>query len=801
MPTFRYSRENVEPHIGAEHSPWKRRDDFTDEIRPDDMADLAVAYSRAAGEAEGTGALGELASEVAGDGGSLDGASLVDEDERIDSTSRALHGNGEDMDRVVGTLVAAMNRAIDAVDEVDGLFTDTPDGLDETLARHAEQAADEWNGWQAALAAAVPKPLDGVVLPPRPLPVQVTRGDRTITVAPVGVVPTFELPASLETEIREKYLERAGRDAKRTAGEITDGIEQYRRRLAEYGKELAAGGYDLSDGPLGLWTTDEMGTYAAQQVLAELAKDQPDPDALALWTEGLGAVTDGLYDPETGMPVAGAMLTDAERAYLKAFYDELSTDDIVRLGEVAGTAQGLDASTRGVELGAIGRIADGILALTDPAVGGDVHAVPDALGRFLDGGGMTMREFNGFGNLMGEASVAPGKELGRDLAEIAVEMQEISMNDYRNNPSGEGVLANTGSNGLLKAVSINEELSADLLGDKDFTADLLGLRWTDSTGVAQLIDAGTTLPPGVDRNDYAADRYVEATFNVLDYAGRHPGDIRALGWSSLTPAFDHTALEQSMGRLIVDNLDIISKGGTETSFGDRDVNLFGHDYRLSFTLSDDQVKSLIGMMNATEGETREAFLHGVDQWEISRARESFERTGGEFSDAATFSAIGRIGGTLAEVQKESEVEDVSNYKFTTYSSVTTAAGIANTLLDLGSKGVPLTIGGLSTQEFLRYTLPDGAESVKQGVWDLKNHADLGMRVNIAEAARTAGLVETGEHHIPTSASEKEEVGPDDVRRAVENLEGDTYAAYMPYILDGYNDRVEEGMQHNDYDGG
>ena len=827
MPDFNFTSAQVETKAGRK--PWTRQREFAAEIQPDDMADTAAVYARAAGEASGAGELARHATEVGADAGGLDGASLVDEDGRIDATARGLQGNGQDMDSVVDYLVRSMNRAIQADEEVFDLVLGDG-GLEEARTRHITAAVNEWNGWQSALEAAVPaNPLgDSSVLRPI-MSIDVSYGGRTLTIAPEQdwSRSVYSLPASLATEIREKHLGNAADDAVTADDEITDAIEAYRNKLAEYGVELGALGYDLSDGPLGLWTTDEMATYAGQRLSEELAKDHPDPEALLRWTEGLDSVARGIYDNPDDPEEAAKDLTPAERAYLQTFLGELDADELARLGHLTEDTAGLDPGQAGIQFASVQRVANGINMLTNPEIGGldptteagraalpagVRHFVYEAREDFVDGFANAavrrpvgdefkdaLRDFNGFGALMSTGSIAPGDGFGTGLASAAVDIQ--SMTEYQYFDGGHEDVANTGSSGLLRNVSLNDGLSADLLNDTSFREAALGLHWEDSTGIAEVVRAGTTIPDGVDGNSTAARPYVQAAFNVLDYAAGHNDEILGRGNPNIAEyaPLDHSALQDAVGDTMLTYMDMLSKGSAETEFSapadpnaaDRftDRNLHGRDYLYSFEFDGDDRRSLFSLMNKTDESVRQDFFNGVGAWQEVTAYNAFLRDepGGRSEQSSTFEDIGRVAGTVQYVQKVEEASDTSKQQFTSYGAIATGASVINTLADAGRVNAVTSIAGFALTEGLRYSLPDGAEERKQAQWDAVNFGDNTVRAIVADAAIKADYHGASDYRLPDTSSPN--VDQDDLRRATLDVEGAVYDAYRDALVEGYNDAV------------
>ncbi|WP_129840526.1 hypothetical protein [Streptomyces sp. RFCAC02] len=779
MPILSFTRDEVEAKAGVK--PWKDQVTFHDEINPDEMADTAAVYARAAGEASDTGELATEASHIGADAGGINGEEMVDDEGRIDLTSRGLQGNGEDMDTVVEYVVRAMNRALDADEEVHDVIFEPANGLDKKYTDRLQDAIDEWNGWQSALEAKLAPTRDLPLLTAQ-YPVSVEYGGETRWAIPMVTngKHVYSLPAGLDTDIRNKHLALAAGDAKTAAGDIDEAIEAYRKKLGEYGQELGTLGYDLSDGPLGLWTTDGMADYAAEQVEYLLAHRPTDPaeldawiDQLDMWTEGLGSIALGIENPDDpDSPLRD--LTAAERAYLEQFLGHFDKDEIVALGELV-SGKGLDPGDAGRQFSSLQRIANGFNMLFNPEIGGvDIStqagrdALPPGLKHFLDGpsealiegmaknmvpngGGPddsywdALKEFNAFGELMGTASIAPGHSFGSELAHEAVTMQHLTQYQYVN--GGGGDIPNTGSNALLQNVALNSDLSADLLNDKTFREDALTAHWENSDGLGNLIRSGTTVPEGVGHNDPEAKQYVQAAFNVLHYAAMHPDTIHGTDHWAINEYgdLDHSGLEDSIGDTMLNYMDFIAKGGKESEFsatenGFTDENLQGLDYKYSFDLSDEDRNTLFKMMNTADSQARDEFYDGVNAWYTDTALGAFNRleSGESQSERSTFDHIGRVAGTARWAQDNAPIEDESKRKFTTYGAISTGSAMLNTVLDFGKWNVANQVAAFGITEAMRYGMPDGNEEVTEAQWDTVNWGDSDVRAAVAQVAQRAG---------------------------------------------------------------
>ncbi|MEV1007533.1 hypothetical protein [Streptomyces sp. NPDC049881] len=807
MPDFSFSSDEVEEV--AQKKPWTRQREFSAEIKPDEMADTALVYARAAGEADGAGDLARHATEVAADAGTLDGSSLVDADGRIDGTARGLQGNGRDMDRVVGYVVRAMNDAIGAEEEVTQLVLGDG-GLEEARSRHISAAIHEWEGWEAALRAAVGKPLTGLVMDNRIGTLDVTYEGTTLHLAPVSKSAfqnVYELPGSLAADIRKRHLADCADSARDTDADIHDAIGAYRNRLADYGLELGDLGYDLSDGPLDLFTSEKQALWAADQLSDALGHEPPDPDALLRWTETLDSIGIGVYDDP---PHSTRPLTEAERAYLDAFYSRLSADDLAALGALAGQNDGGDHPTPGHS--AAQRVANGLNMLLDWRVGGhnpatEPGAIPEALRPFvLDHKDSVLfdpsypvafddelRRFNAFGDLMGAATVPPGDEFGRTLAQAALDVGQRTNVQYALGAT-EGV-HNTFSSDLLHNASLNSGLSADLLNDDTFRRGLLGVTWQDSDGAADLITSGTTIPPDLDHHDNAARAYVEAAYHLFTDAPDHSADI--LGKANGYPS-DHTALQSAVSDAALRYLDQISKPESEHSAfaagdfpGDvTDPDLLGNDYRYSFDLSHDDSSALYALLADMEKPVKDEFSTGVATWQEKTAYNAFVRDGatGRGQDDA-FAAIGRVEGAMHRAELDQDIKPGSSAR--NQSALVAGMAAAGTIIKdavpafPGKVGVVLGTYGLATG--VRYSLPPTMPSLD---WQAENAAfrngDTIPRRLIAEAA-----VHADHHGLGGTAltdPTDDHLNETDMIRSIERIEHE-YDSYRDAMQNAYRGEV------------
>ncbi|WP_052851982.1 hypothetical protein [Streptomyces avicenniae] len=448
VPDFRFRREQVTDAAGKD--PWRRQEAFSTEIDPSAIRDSAVAYRRAAEESDVTIDLGQRASALAADAGSANGSSLADAPARDGQTRR--QSDPEGMERAVTALLRAANLAVETEERVVAFIEDG--GLDVKISRLSAEAVEEWNGWNSALADAVPgggspvglgqdNTAPGMLAPP-------------VTVAHAGssqlIFPTlddgqafYRLPPRLGEEIRKKYLDKAGDAARACDEDIADEITAYRRTLAAYAQVIDAEHVDLSEGPLDIFTTPQMAEFAGREVAAELEKDRPNAEALERWTAVMGAIVDDVlpqappFDGEDGAPLR--VMTLWEAAYLRTFYDQLEPSHLSTLGRYLYEDNELLLNSQApkLEYGSYHRdyrgaenLADGVQLLLDPAAGGidpatpvGRDAVPEAIARHVYGphvahpGAEGSDEALHFGTLMSTTDVASGEQFSRDLLALS----------------------------------------------------------------------------------------------------------------------------------------------------------------------------------------------------------------------------------------------------------------------------------------------------------------------------------------------------------------------------------------------
>jgi hypothetical protein len=688
------------------NKPWTTQQKFSEETDTESMSESAAAYARAAGETKNVDDLAKAATEISQEAGNLNGAPLV-KDGRFQESHRALQRGGSDMDAVVRHIIRSMNHAIEAEKETHRQVY----LMNDRLAAHNQAARNEWQTAGEALGNAIRKHEgDG--------PVTFSYGGKNYTaeMSPTGVPggSLASLPQVLADEIRNRHLGNASKDAAHYYDLIADAIEQYRRRLMWETNELAELGYELGDGPLKLFTTPEMARYAAGLLKNELNDDKIDPELIEYYTRGLRAITEGIFDghPPSGDPERP--LSPGELTYLSHFYGTLDANSLAKLGSMEGPGAITDAKRN---------VANGIQMLLNPEIGGlnpaisaEGNQIPQSIRHFVydyksDTGGFQvgLKDFNGFGGLMGEATVPSGERFSADLAHAAIDVEKWATRPGALNTT----LENTGSSGMLEAASRNPEAAANLLNDSGFRTDLLSLGWDDSTGAAAMVKSGTIPPQDVPRNSPESQKFINAAYNVLTYTAQHRDDMLGLHDPSVpgVAGADLTELQRSIGNTTLTYMDLVSRGDAEnsgvwatTEGQKKDINNKWFQY--GFELSQDDRQNLFAYMNKAEDPVKNEFFTGVGQWQQGTAYYAFAQDHG--NETSTFRNIGTIAGAVAEVQGRGEATSSSKGQYTAMATISALAGATNTLGGFNpATSAANSLGAYGINEILRYSLPDG----------------------------------------------------------------------------------------------
>ncbi|MDT0320851.1 hypothetical protein [Streptomyces millisiae] len=539
MAELTFTRDEVE--AAAKVAPWRLQRTFSAEIDPEDMGETARVYRQAAGEAGDTGELAERATEIAEESGGVDGRTVVDGAERDSRTATELSDDGEEMEQVSRYLNQAMEVATETELEVRSMIEHY---LDPRLAEHLAAARAEY--------------------------VDRTNGYYYVGGERVTVEYTEEgrpNDPGLASEIRGKYLRMAADDAEYAHGSISRDIDDYRSLLTRYGNALDDLGYDLTAGPLDLWTSPEMARYAAES-LKETLTLGGDPEMLDFYARALfSMVGDVVENYGTAGP---RQLSDAEGRYLDEFLATLGADGLAALGNVpADELSGESAMQLARAQSAVG---NGVMMLLNhdirvpdpdaPRLRDAYHAISPYLSQHegplfendpdSDAFREQLEKYNGFGNLIERSSVPADDGNSRRMAFVALDVQERTSQQYEPDEflwfdfEPDNVVENTGSAKLLAGAGQNRDTASDLLSDQAFTRQLFERQWENSGGVAEFIERGVHVAdPSLDNRVLSRS----IADNVLAAADEAGDRVQGSGPQAEYGHVDHTALRDLLDSL------------------------------------------------------------------------------------------------------------------------------------------------------------------------------------------------------------------------------------------------------------
>ncbi|MFD5316444.1 hypothetical protein [Streptomyces sp. NPDC127098] len=539
MAELTFTRDEVE--AAAKVEPWQLQRAFSAEIDPEAMGETARVYHQAAGEAAGAGELAERATEIAEGSGGRDGETLVDGGDRDGRTAAELAGNGAEMEEVSRYLDRAMRAATDTELDVRSMIVDY---LELRYAEHLASAQAEYEE-RTNLTYWV-------------------GGERqTVEYTDEGRPDDAELAA----EIRGRYLQQAAEDAQYAHSSMSFDIDEYRGLLTRFGQELDDLGYDVTAGPLALWTSPEMARFAAQG-LKETLLLGGDPEMVEYYTRTLGTMA---HDVMSRVPITDPRpLSEGESRYLDEFFASLDAETLAMLGNLP--TEGLSETDAQRLTRGRAAVGNGVMMLLNHDI-----AVPDpeaphrrealaAVTPYLaqlegplfenepdsEAFREALADYNGFGELLTHTTVPADDGNTRRLTNVALDVQERSSRQYEPDEflwfdfEPEHVVENTGSGGLLAGAANNRDTANDLLSDREFTGRLLGQQWEDSAGVADFIDRGTVYtPPELDNGIV----YGPAREAVLAAAEEHRDRVAGTGPQEKYGHVDHTELREALDAL------------------------------------------------------------------------------------------------------------------------------------------------------------------------------------------------------------------------------------------------------------
>ncbi|MEV1010848.1 hypothetical protein [Streptomyces sp. NPDC049881] len=758
MEELSFDRDDIVEAAGG-RDPWVVADGFTAEIRPDRIREAAAQYARGANEAHGADEVARRASEQAAEGGEVDGSPLADPDERTDETHEELGKGGQDADEVADLIVKAARCAEEAVGEVKKAI----DALDGKVSEAREQVMRSWARMQARYSERVASQKAEFWL-------FAGTGDVRFRGTPVpGGGFTYRALEELDGKgFRDEEVADLGFDARATYTTVQDAIKAYRVKLAGYATELIELGPNVDIGPFALFVTPEIAELVAERLHKELSSFHPDPNLVELYTEGLATILGVLVEPD-GDLVPGARLSTEQRDYLSVVLGALTPRDLVALGRFEPDAGLGNPLAAGVQNAVMQRVANAINLLMNPAAGGyDVSGsggandIPPGVRRMLDVARNATGErplyhdlpdWDAFGTLMSHANLAPDDTWGRHVTDRALEVQDAVMNQYLIS-NKDDIRPSTGSSDLLGMVSLNRELSADLINDDAFFERLVDARWADATGAGKLFINGTTLPPGMDPDAEAAEDYTRAAYRFLTYSADHP-DLFFAESDVFTPhQFDHTSLRVALGEIMGDRMEALSKTVPDNELGTAQLGLFDKDVHYSFGIDMETRMKLFGLMKSGDETTWGDFVEKTTQWAREHAGDLFRQTEYEEQHAGTntvskhtteFEYIGNIMGSLANTETFLDGRDPVEPRHTAGRSIAAALGSVATGLRFGTPaGALMSVATIGVPALIDHLRQNDDDDPLPQQWDLATHGDTSTLLLLANELVAADYKHAGD---------------------------------------------------------
>ncbi|MCX2968564.1 MULTISPECIES: putative alpha/beta hydrolase [Streptomyces] len=556
--------------------PYELRENFELDTDPEMVGELSGIFKNGAEEAQETGSVAEYASDLEERAGNRGGNAIYDEGAaHLEQTYAEL---GEGALREVSKTLGEIE------DEMAAVRTYLGDSID------GEMGLEYWREWYASQAnQEVDALLEGLADLPGDQLYRVSWEGREWT-AEASTFPRAEVRAAVE----EEYTERAGEYAAGVHDRMTQALDDYYAFLDNREARLAAEGYDVGDTPVEVWYSDGRAEYEATQLEVELGRENPDPDAVERYTTSLDTILDRIG--QDGRPLDVDALTEAEREYLKHYFDTLSPDALAAMGQLEGGAY---ASAQEALAGGVMASWPDRPSSVRPFLGDDVLEVETTLDDFLE----DVEGFNAFGALMGHASVVPPDEFADLLVETATSNQRLYEGFTMGGDFGTDL---DGAGTLLTLASRNADATTEIMGDGERARLVLGLDWTDEgTGASNVVRAATQ--PGADGPTQAQ---ADAARNVVATVAQDP---------DLYADKHGLALESAVADVGVWYMDSLTSTGTDD--GGR-IDVFGNEMT-GFTLSAEERQQLFAYIARTEEEAQETFTGGVDAFTHQLAYEAF----------------------------------------------------------------------------------------------------------------------------------------------------------------------------------
>ncbi|MCE7001607.1 hypothetical protein LWC34_01930 [Kibdelosporangium philippinense] len=675
-----FSHEQLAAKAGVD--PWKLRDKLT-AGNPAEITNLAKTFADASGEAQLSTDLAKEASELTAQGYTVDNSPVHDPAKHVQDTKKLLGDGGEKMGKIA--------RILDSIsDELEGRISHAKTGVS-TLEGEIKTIEGQWGEfWRKNHNMMDPN-------------------DRQSTL--------------------NTYIEQAVGRVREHGNAIKTSVDSYETTLATHLKSMADLGYippdNVDEGPGDVNISVDAANADGQQTKDGLGEQPPSAEGVDAIQDGSGTIA--LLNAKVA---AGHQLTEAERAYMNAWYDKVGADDLSKIPKyVTDAAPG---RTREV----VSPIADGIMNLSKPYTDSAGHnvvpgkdqmpkAVQDLMGtkvghRDEDTGLLWpnkdlnntkdmhvegLNRWNGFADLMETSTIDGGteftKQLGNEAIRVKQELNAISGNTtegLRYATGGEGgpeafaklkeQTSDSGVSDMLKVVGRNEDASAQLLLDKNSRQALMGLNWRDEGGAAAVIHGGTDRDP---KDGGGGEAQARAAVEVVkEVASDRDGYLHRMG----------EGVEDAVKDVGVQYMDSFTREGPKSEYKDGLTDVLGRKVGPGFELTTRDRDLFLQFISGTGDDDATDFHTKATAYNQVMLTEAFKHGDATKVNQALIEA-GRLDGAVTQanfdytfdVTKEADKEAAAAHRAESMRNTAIKSGIsvATTLVAAG-----VTVGTAGT---------------------------------------------------------------------------------------------------------
>ncbi|PCG81258.1 hypothetical protein CIB93_36365 [Streptomyces sp. WZ.A104] len=722
--------------------PYELRTDFKKDTDPEAVDALASIFKNGAEEAAETGSVSQYASDLEQRAGTR-GSNAIYEDgaAHLEQTYDDL---GEAGLRVVSTTLGEIKEEMEA----------TRTYVDDSIV--GEMGLEYWREWYAGQANEEIESLEDDLNSLGPETRYSWSGHGESHTSEVEDFPR----ANVRSIIENAYTDRAGKYGADVYDRMTDELDDYYGFLSNREDRLAEDGYDTGSTPLDLWYSEGRAEYEGEQLALELERENPDPAAVARYTQGLEDAMGGVLDENGEMAVDPEQLTEEQLAYLTGFYDSLGSEGLAALGELESdpnrdgpaAAEAIQTAQRAA--------ANGINVMTNPEVGGlDTHQ-PSHFDRLPEPIAAMVRDpddivnkpfeeqiehyrlFDGFGDLMGNATARAGTGFSQDLAYAALWAENGV--DLVSSQAGAGDLEMSGASAALRSVALNDVASATLINDDYFREWMLSASWEDPGAAGDLIRSATLPAEGDDpRGDQR-----RAAFNLLESIARGQDTLSSLSDLEGNPYGAATAdMQAAVKDVSLGYLDYLTEvSGRQNGDSSLTYSYFDEEGN-QFRLSADHRHELFMYLGKSEQSVLNQWETGLETYYTVRAADAFGEGSSESDRQRILGNLGALDGAVAgaydqivvDVQDDEDkaAEQRAKQRLAAATAIT-GVGAAVATGGVATTSWGLAAAGVGAAGSLAQNNPEAPALAADLNYDSAVVGDWSLRRTVAEAAIGAG---------------------------------------------------------------